>query len=63
LYLGSNNEMTTQVAKIVEVAKITEVVGCSKKNWQDAAQEAVREAKKLQDALYASVREASLGMY
>ena len=40
LYLGSDNEMTSHVAKIVEI------VGSSEKSWQDAAQAAVSEAKK-----------------
>jgi flavin-binding protein dodecin len=40
LYLGSNNEITSHIAKIVEI------VGSSKKSWQDAAQAAVSEAKK-----------------
>lgn len=40
LYLGSNNEMTSHIAKIVEI------VGSSEKSWQDAAQAAVSEAKK-----------------
>ena len=40
LYLGSNNEMTSHVAKIVEI------VGSSEKSWQDAAQAAVSEAKR-----------------
>ena len=40
LCLGSDNEMTSHVAKIVEI------VGSSEKSWQDAAQAAVIEAKK-----------------
>lgn len=50
--------MTAQVAKVVEVGKIDEVVGFSKESWQDAAQETVTEAKKLQDSMYAAVSNA-----
>jgi flavin-binding protein dodecin len=39
LCLGSDNEMTSHVAKIVEI------VGSSEKSWQDAAQAAVSEAQ------------------
>ncbi len=39
LYLGSNNEMTSHIAKIVEI------VGSSEKSWQDSAG-SVTEAKK-----------------
>jgi hypothetical protein len=53
-----NSEMRNQVAKIVEVAKIDEVVGCSKVSWEDAAQEAVTEVKKLNNSLYTAVSEA-----
>ena len=38
--LGSNNKMTSHVAKIVEI------VGSSENSWKDAARAAVNEAKK-----------------
>lgn len=58
LYLGSNNKMKAQVAKVVDVGKIDEVIGFSKESWQDAAQEAVTETKKLQDSMYDVVNKA-----
>jgi flavin-binding protein dodecin len=54
----SNSEMRNQVAMMVEVAKIDEVIGFSEKSWEDAAQEAVTEAKKSNDSLYTAVSKA-----
>lgn len=42
LYLESNNEMTSHVAKIVEI------VGSSEKSWHDAAKKTVRGIKGLE---------------
>jgi flavin-binding protein dodecin len=49
--------MRTQRGRIVDVAKITSVTGISKKSWEDAAQEAATESKKVLDEMYSTVNE------
>jgi flavin-binding protein dodecin len=56
--IRSDSEMRTQTGKIVGVAKINEVIGVSKKSWEDAAQEAETESKKLIDEMYSAVNKA-----